>query len=151
MLYGAVDATAIQRVLLPVTAGPNSRLAAEIAGAFRDSLGAPIHAVTVIERGTKRPDAEAMVLAARETAVAGGLPAEVQVLHRRETARGLAAAALPTDLVVIGGPSVGPTLPLFGETIPTTIAKRGASPVLVVRAVEPKRAGRFERAFFGRR
>ncbi|MEZ4412537.1 MAG: hypothetical protein R2910_06095, partial [Gemmatimonadales bacterium] len=107
--------------------------------------------VTVIERGTKRPEAEAMVAAARETAVAGGLPAEVQVLHRRETARGLAAAAAPTDLVVIGGPSAGPTLPLFGETIPTTIAKRGASPVLVVRAVEPRRAGRFERAFFGRR
>ncbi len=55
------------------------------------------------------------------------------------------------DLVVIGSPSVGPTLPLFGDTVPTTIAKRGTSPVLVVRAVAPQRAGRFERAFFGQR
>lgn len=151
VLYGTVDPAAIRRVLLPVTAGPNSRLAAELAGAFRDGFHAPIHAVTVIERGTRRPEAETMVAAARATAIAGGLPAEVQVLHRRETARGLAAVATPADLVILGGPSAGPTLPLFGDTIPTTIAKRGAGPVLVVRAVEPKRAGRFERAFFGRR
>ena len=91
-----------------------------------------------------------MVRAARETLTAAELPPELQVLHRRDTAHGLAAAVLPSDLVVIGGPTAGPTLPLFGETVPTTIARRGASPVLVVRAVEPKRAGRFERAFFGR-
>ena len=91
-----------------------------------------------------------MVRAAQETVAGAGLPA-VQVLHRLDTARALAGAVRSSDLVVIGGPSAGPTLPLFGETVPTTIAKRGASPVLVVRAAEPQRAGRFQRAFFGLR
>jgi amino acid transporter/nucleotide-binding universal stress UspA family protein len=150
VLYGAIDAPAIRRVLVPVTAGPNSRLAAELATAFRDEFHASIHPVTVVERGTKRQEAEAMIRAARDTAEAAGLTPEVQVLYRRETARGLAAMVMSSDLVVIGGPTAGPTLPLFGETVPTTIARRGASPVLVVRAVEPQRAGRFERAFFGR-
>ena len=150
VLYGAVDAAAIRRILVPVTRGPNSLLAAELATAFRDGYGASIQPVTVVERGTRRQEAEAMVRAARETLTAAELPPELQVLHRRDTAHGLAAAVLPSDLVVIGGPTAGPTLPLFGETVPTTIARRGASPVLVVRAVEPKRAGRFERAFFGR-
>jgi amino acid transporter/nucleotide-binding universal stress UspA family protein len=151
VLYGAVNPTAIRRILVPLTGSANSRLAAELAVAFRDGFEAPVQAVTVVERGTRRPEAEAMVLAARATAEAGSLPPDVQVLHRRDTARGLAAAAQPSDLVVIGGPSAGPTLPLFGETVPTTITRRGQSPVLVVRAVEPRRAGRFERAFFGRR
>jgi len=150
VLYGAVDAAAIRRILVPVTSGPNSLLAAELATAFRDEYGAPIQPVTVLERGTRRQEAEAMVRAARDTLAAAELPLELQVLRRRDTARGLAAAVMSSDLVVIGGPTAGPTLPLFGETVPTTIARRGASPVLVVRAVEPRRAGRFERAFFGR-
>ncbi len=151
VLYGAVDPKAILRVVVPITAGPNSRFAAELATAFRDGLDVPIHPVTVVERGTQRPVAEAMVQAARETAKEAGLQLEVQVLHRRETASGLANAVGVQSLVVMGGPSEGPTLPLFGDTVPTTIAKRGTSPVLVVRAVTPHRAGRFERAFFGQR
>ncbi len=85
VLYGAVDATAIRRIVVPITTGANSRLAGELATAFRDGFNAEIHPVTVVERGTKRPVAEALVRAARETAESAGLPAEVQVLHRRET------------------------------------------------------------------
>ena len=151
VVYGALDTGSIRSILVPVTRGPNSQLAAELAGAFRDGLGAPLRVVTVVERGTERKVAEEMVQAARTTADAAGLSPEVAVLHRREVGRGLAAAAVPDELVIIGGPSSGPTLPLFGETVPATIAKHGANPVLVVRTVAPHRAGRFERAFFGRR
>ena len=54
------------------------------------------------------------------------------------------------ELVLIGAPSSGPVVPLFGETIPALIAKRGRNPVVVVRHVEELRARRFERLFFAR-
>jgi len=55
------------------------------------------------------------------------------------------------DLVVIGAPSSGPVVPLWGDTIPALIAKRGRNPVIVVRDVEEQSGRRFERVFFARK
>jgi hypothetical protein len=73
---------------------------------------------------------------------------ELDVLHRRQIGLGLARATRPGDLVLIGAPSVGPVVPLVGDTIPALLARGGRTPVMVVRDVEQKRALRFERVFF---
>ncbi len=151
VVYGTVDPARIRSILIPVTTGKNSRLAAELAPACESWFKTPSRLVTVLERGTERKRAEEMVAQARETAAGAGLQQELRILHRKEVGRGLAAFADPGELVLIGGPSTGATAPLLGETVPATIARSGQNPVLVVRAVEPHRSGRFERVFFGRR
>ncbi len=151
VVYGMVAKDSVESVLLPVTTGKNSQLAAELAPAFAAWFGTKTRVVTVVERGTERRTAEGLVSAARATMARAGLEADLKVLHRREIGRGLARSARPRELVLIGGPSSGPTAPLIGETVPVTIAKSGANPVLVVRAVEQRAVGRFERAFFGKR
>jgi hypothetical protein len=53
--------------------------------------------------------------------------------------------------VVIGAPSSGPVVPLWGDTMPALIAKRGHNPVIVVRDVAEHHSHRFERVFFTRK
>ncbi len=151
VVYGTITKDNIKGVLVPVTSGKNSKLAAELAHAFASWFEADTRVVTVLERGIERQTAEHQVTAARGTMESAGLKADLKVLHRREIGRGLAQSARPHELVLIGGPSTGPTAPLIGETVPVSIAKGGTNPVIVVRAVEQHTAGRFERAFFGKR
>jgi len=150
VVYGKMARGSVGGILVPVTTGRNSQLAAELAPGFAAWFGSDVRAVTVLERGMEPDAAEDLVGAARETVERAGLEAELQVIHRREVGRGLARSARPRELVLVGGPSSGPTAPLIGETIPVTIAKSGSNPVVVVRAIEPRAPGRFERAFFGK-
>jgi amino acid transporter/nucleotide-binding universal stress UspA family protein len=151
VVYGTIDPTRITSILVPITTGNNSLLAAELAPSCVEWFAVPSRLVTVVERGTARPCAEAMVAAAQSTATEAGLDQELTILHRKDVGLGLAADAQPNELVLIGGPSSGATTPLLGETVPAAIARSGQNPVLVVRAVQPQRTGRFERAFFGSR
>jgi len=150
VVYGKMTKGFVGGILVPVTTGRHSQLAAELAPGFAAWFESDIRAVTVLERGMEPDDATELVDAARVTVERAGLQAELQVIHRREVGRGLARSARPRELVLVGGPSSGPTAPLIGETVPVTIAKSGSNPVVVVRAVEPRAPGRFERAFFGK-
>jgi hypothetical protein len=148
ILYGAVRHDAVQEIVVPVTKGPNSVLAARLAASFARWFEARIRPITVIGRDLSRDDVDALTEEALETLRRAELEGELEVLRRRELVRGLLRFIRPNQLVLIGAPSVGPIVPLIGETIPAMIARRGLNPVLVVREVEEQRAHRFERVFF---
>lgn len=151
VLYGTLERDSVGEIVVPVTGGQNSVLAASLAPAFADWCNASTGALTVIERGI--PDtyasqlAESAQAALREAEFVG----ELQVMRRTDLASGLLRAIRSNQLVLIGAPSTGPVMPLIGETIPALIARRGRNPVLVVRTVAERRAHRFERWFFARR
>lgn len=148
VVYGSIEPEEVRRVVVPVTTGQNSELAAELAPAFADWLDARVRPITVVERGVPQAKNEDFVARAKQTLESAGCTEELEVLRRREIGRGLVRAIKKGDLVLVGAPSTGAVVPVVGETIPAMIARGGRNPVVVVRDVEPRRARRFERVFF---
>jgi amino acid transporter/nucleotide-binding universal stress UspA family protein len=151
VLYGKLESSSVREVVVPVTGGRNSVLAASLAPAFAEWCEASMEAVTVIERTVPDDDAERLEQDARATLREAEFGGELQVMRRGNLASGLLRAIRRNQLVLIGAPSVGPVMPVIGETIPALIARRGRNPVLVVRTVAERREQRFERWFFARR
>jgi amino acid transporter/nucleotide-binding universal stress UspA family protein len=150
IVYGRLQADRVKGIVVPVTGQANPRLAAELAPAFADRFAAPTRAVTVVEHGLSAEESERHAKEAAATLEAAGLQAPLEVLHRREIASGLSGAIRRGELVLMGAPSDGPVAAVVGETVPGSIARSGRNAVIVVRGVEPHRAHRFERLFFGR-
>jgi len=148
VLYGTVRHGAVREVVVPVTRGINSVLAARLAPTFAGWFDARIRPITVIGRGLSADSVHKFTEQALATLREAELEAELEVLRRKELARGLLRFIRPNQLVLLGAPSVGPIVPLIGETIPAMIARRGLNPVLVVREVQEHRTHHFERVFF---
>ncbi len=151
VVYGMLAADRVRRIVVPVTSGANSQLAAELAPAFAAGLQADSQAVTVIPSDAPADDARRWEQAARETLAAAELSADLEVLRRRDAARGLARYVRRDDLVIIGAPSTDPVAALLGETVPAVLASAGRCPMIVVRDVEARRTPRFDRFFLGMR
>jgi amino acid transporter/nucleotide-binding universal stress UspA family protein len=148
VLYGSVRHGAVREVVVPVTKGVNSVLAARLASTFAGWFDARIRPITVIGRGLSADNVHKFTEQALATLREAELEAELEVLRRKELARGLLRFIRPNQLVLLGAPSIGPIVPLIGETIPAMIARRGLNPVLVVREVQEHRTHHFERVFF---
>jgi amino acid transporter/nucleotide-binding universal stress UspA family protein len=151
VVYGTVERSNVKEVVVPVSRGANSVLAAKLAPVVGEWFGVPVRAVTVVDRDLPVADAEAAVAETQRLLDDAGFDGELDVKRRREPERALVRSIKRDQLVLIGAPSVGPIVPLIGETIPAAIARRGRNPVIVVRDVEEQRAPRFERVFFARR
>jgi amino acid transporter len=152
VVYGRIDPGRIRGVVVPVTSGANSQLAAELAPGFATQFETPARAVTVIPSDAPEQEAKALERAARETlGKAETEELELQVLRRREVGRGLVGALRPDELVLIGAPTTDPVAALLAETLPGAIARGGRGPMIVVRDVEAHQAARFERFFKSRK
>jgi amino acid transporter len=151
VVYGAILPDRVREVVVPVTSGANSQLAAELAPAFAAEYGTTIRALTVIPTGVPGPEAETLEHRARETLAAAGARSELQVLRRRDIGSGLVRAVSRDALVVIGAPTTDPVAALLAETFPGIIAQSGRGPLIVVRDVEAHRTGRFQGFFLGRK
>jgi len=148
VVYGSLARGALSGVVTPVTAGSNSRLAAELVPAMCEWLKLPARFVTIVPDDVDETDSRAAVEIAQDTAAASGLPAQVDVLRGADAGRGLLAGLRPDEVVLVGAPSVGPISPLLGETVPGVLATHHSGPVLIVRNVE-SHPRRFRRFFFG--
>jgi nucleotide-binding universal stress UspA family protein len=150
VVYGTVRPERIRRVVVPVSKGANSQLAAELAPGFARRFQASTHAITVVPAGSgANGDAERLEREARETLAEAAFAGELQVVRRRSAADALVRVVGRDDLVIIGAPSTDPVAALVGETVPGRLAARGRAPVVVVRDVEATHRGRFERFFLG--
>jgi amino acid transporter/nucleotide-binding universal stress UspA family protein len=150
VVYGKIEAGRISRIVVPVTRRPNSRLAAELAGAFAEAYDASCRAVTIVPPGVTGQEEMELLDAARETIEESGFEGPLDVLRSADVARTLGAGLRKGDLVLLGAPSTGPVAGILIETVPALIARHGRNPVVVVREVEEHRASRFEKAFFAR-
>jgi hypothetical protein len=149
VVYGDILPDQIRRVVIPVTKGANSTLAAELAPGFAAQFDVRVRAFTVIPNDASVSEAEGMEANARKTLEDAQSAAELEVLRRREVKPGLVGALGRNDLVLIGAASTDPVAALLAETLPGLIAKQGRGPLIVVRDVEAHRTGRFE-SFFSR-
>jgi nucleotide-binding universal stress UspA family protein len=148
VVYGRVAPGRIRRIVVPVTGGANSQLAAELAPGFASQLQAGIQALTVVSQDTPEEEVSAIEAEAKRTIMLARLGTDLRVLRTREVGRGLVEALSPDDLVIIGAPRTDPVAALLAETLPGTIGRHAPGPMLVVRDVEAHHTGRFE-AFFG--
>jgi amino acid transporter/nucleotide-binding universal stress UspA family protein len=150
IVSGTIRPGEVAGVLVPVTPSPNSELAARLAPAFAAWFEAPARAITVIDRELTDADAERVEEETRTLVGAAAAQAPLQVLRRGEPSRAITRAVKPDEVVVIGAPSTGPLTPLFGETIPTLLARHDRNAVIVVRKVQQQQAHLFDRVFFSR-
>ena len=111
-----------------------------LAPAFATAFSVAVRALTIVERGVTASEAKRREAAARETLETAGFEHELEVLRHRDVSRAITGAIRHAELVLIGAPSVGPVVPIFGDTIPALLAKRGQNPVVVVRDVEATRS-----------
>ena len=151
VVYGDIVPAKIRRIVVPVTKGANSRLAAELAPGFAAEFDTGVRALTVIPTYASGIEAEGMEASARKTLEDAGSDAGLEVLRRREVGPGLVGAVGRDEFVLIGAASTDPVAALLAETLPGLIAKQGRGPMMVVRDVEAHRTGRFERFFSVRR
>ena len=141
----------MKQIVIPVTKGGNSQLAAELAPAYAEWFEVTARAMTVIPTDVTDAQAERTATATRQTLTDAEYSGDLAVLRRQNISRGLTRAIRRGELVLIGAPSVGPVVPLWGDTVPALIARRGRNPVIVVRDIEEQRSRRFERGFFARK
>ncbi|MBK5255892.1 MAG: amino acid permease [Vicinamibacteria bacterium] len=149
VVYGSIRSQDLTGVVVPVTTGPNSRLAVELTPAISDWIKGPARFMTIVPDDVDESTADRAMELARTTLSASEPPAELLALHGPDAARGLLAEVRLHDLVLVGAPSEGPISPLFGETVPGVLATHSSGPVVIVRNVEPHQSGRFQRFFFG--
>ena len=148
VVYGEIRPAAVKQVLVPITEGRNSELAAELLPAFSEGFQAPARLVTMVDRGFSDAEAANAEELAAGTAKASGLELKPELLRASDVGRGLVNRIRKNQLVLVGAPSAGPIAPILGETVPGMIAASGRAPVVVVRGVEAHRESRFERVFF---
>jgi len=148
VVYGSLTRRPLTGVVVPVTTGVNSRLAAELAPAMSEWAGVPTRFVTVVPDDLDEAAANKAVEIAEATVSASALPGKVHVLRGPDAGRGLLDEVRPDELVLVGAPSTGPISPLLGETVPGLLAARTEGPVVIVRNVE-QQTSRFQRFFFG--
>ena len=151
VVYGVIVPDRVRGVVVPVTAGANSQLAAELARSFARQFKTAARAITVIPTGLEESDAVALESEARATLQQAGTEAKLEVLRRRDVGPGVIEALGRDELVLIGAPSTDPMAALLAETLPGMVAKQGRGPMIVVRDVEAHASGRFERFFLGRK
>ena len=149
VVYGSMTDGPVASVVIPVTAGTNSRLASELTPALSAWIGGTPRFITVVPDDVDKATATKVVGVARETMSASGMEGDLDVVHGPDPGRGLVSAVRPDELVLLGAPSSGPISPLFGETVPGLLAARAAGPVVIVRNVEPQQSHRFGKFFFG--
>jgi amino acid transporter len=151
VLYGTVVPEKIRGVVVPVTAGANSQLAAELGRSFARQFDARPRAVTVIPSELAGAEVEKLRAEAEETLEKSGTETQLEVLRYSDVGQGLVRALGRDELVLIGAPSTDPVAALLAETLPGLVARQNRGPTLVVRDVEAHASGRFERFFTGRK
>ncbi len=151
ILYGRLDPTRVRAVVVPVTDGANSRLAASLAPVLGRSFRIPVRALTVVPPGDADPRGQALIAAAQDTLQAVAWTEPGRVVRSWDPAQAIVDAVGPDDLIVLGAPSTDPVAALVGETIPSALAARRRAPMMVVRDVAPRPAWRFQRFFLGTR
>lgn len=149
VVYGSISAPGLRSVVVPVTTGVNSRLAVELTPAISAWVKAPARFVTVVPDDVDESAVARAIGLARETVGEATPPEDLLVLRSPDPGRRLLAELGPGSVTVVGAPSDGPISPLFGETVPGLLAMSSAGPVVIVRNVEPRQSGRFQRFFFG--
>src|SRR5579884_318160 len=151
VVYGSLGSDGVRGVVVPVTAGANARLAAELAPAFGRRLGVPVRAVTVVPPELTADEASRLVAPVQDMLAGATQLPPLAVVRARDVIQGLVATIAADELVVIGAPSTDPVAALVGQTVPGTLAALGRNPVIVVRDIVPQRAHRFERFFLSMR
>jgi nucleotide-binding universal stress UspA family protein len=148
VVYGSFANRPVRRVAVPVTAGPNSRLASELTPAFSEWVGGVPRFLTIVPDDVDKATATKAVGLAQETMEFSGTDGELEVVHGPDPGRGLVSSVRPDELVLVGAPSSGPISPLFGETVPGLLAARADGPVVIVRNIQ-QQTDRFQTFFFG--
>jgi len=151
IVYGRLEPARVRGVVVPVTSGPNPRLAATLGPALARDLGVQARALTVVPSDVSEDEAEALVSAARRTLEDSGWSEAPQVVRGLDAVGALASMIRPGELVIIGAPSTDSVAALVGETVPNALAALGYTPLLVVRDVPPRPAWGFQRFFLRER
>jgi amino acid transporter len=151
IVYGRLDPARVQGVVVPVTPGPNPRLAASLGPALARDFGVRARALTVVPPDLPGDEAATMVGETTRTLEQSGWNATPTVVRGFDAVAALATEIRPDELVIIGAPSTDSVAALVADTVPNALAALGHTPLLVVRDVPARPAWGFQRFFLRER
>jgi len=123
-----------RNILVPVSSGPNTRLALQLAGLLVDPRQGTVHALHVHQPGRRVMDADALVAGVMLKAE---LPLErygIRILVSDHPKRVILEEAQNADLVIIGASLPGWGRRMLHISLPEEIARECDKPMIVVRA-----------------
>jgi amino acid transporter/nucleotide-binding universal stress UspA family protein len=124
----------LRNILVPISSGPNTRLASRLAGLLVDPLEGTVRALHVHHPGRRVMDADALVAGVMLKAE---LPQErysIGMLTSPYPKRVILEAAQNADLVIIGASLAGWGRRMLRISLPEEIARECDKPMIVVRA-----------------
>jgi APA family basic amino acid/polyamine antiporter len=121
-------------ILVPISSGPNTRLALRLAGLLVDPLEGTVRALHVHQPGRRVMDADALVAGVMLKAEQPQQRYEVRILTSAYPKRVILAEAQNADLVIIGASLPGWGRRMLRISLPEEIARECDKPMIVVRA-----------------
>jgi amino acid transporter/nucleotide-binding universal stress UspA family protein len=138
VLHGQLSPDSIRTMLIPFGRDIHTRLATEIAPAFRDYFHCGVKIVLVFEPGTAPAEREEREKTVRELLSTNGLWGELKILHDVDILQGILAESREADLILMGGRTGDFMELLFGRSLAQEITEQSACPVLWVKEYEER-------------
>ena len=133
----------VDRVLIPISGGPNALKQLWIAKEIASRYGVPAHVLHVIQDGSPAPGgftgSSSQVALAEAQARAMGISEPVEVCVAKDVVSGVAVTARPSDLIAMGAPNYWRMATHFAGSVPDLIAQRVPNPLLMLLSRKPSR------------
>lgn len=130
--FGARSRSVLESILVPVSGGPNSGAAVDVALALARYWSASLRLMTVVSSGEGAARMEADTRLHNYTDDIDTVPFDICVRTREDVMVAITDAAGDHDLTVIGESERSLFRRLFTGTIPERLAERSETPLLVV-------------------
>ena len=133
----------VDRVLIPISGGPNALKQLWVAKEIACRYGVPAHVLHVIQDGSPAlrgfTGSTSQVALAEAQARALGIPGPVEVCVAKDVVSGVAFTARPNDLIAMGAPNYWRMATHFAGSIPDLIAQRVPNSLLMLLGRKPSR------------
>ena len=138
VLHGTFSKEGIRRVLIPFGSDIHTRLAVEMARAFKDYYNCSIKIAVVFEPDVLLPERNEKLDDIRKVVSENSLEAEVEAIHESDVLRAILRKAREVDLILMGARTGDFLQLLLGKSLTREITEGAPCAVLWVKEYEER-------------
>jgi amino acid transporter/nucleotide-binding universal stress UspA family protein len=138
VLHGTFPPEGVRRILIPFGSDIHTRLAVEMARAFKDYYNCSIKIAVVFEPEVPLPERGEKLEDIRKVVSENALEAEVEAIHETDVLRGILRKAREADLILMGARTGDFLQLLLGKSLTREITEGAPCAVLWVKEYEER-------------
>jgi amino acid transporter/nucleotide-binding universal stress UspA family protein len=138
VLHGTFPPEGVRRILIPFAPDIHTRLAVEMAQAFKDYYNCSIKIAVVFEPEVSPPEREEQLQEIRKLVQENRLEAEVEVIHDTDVVRGILQKAREADLILMAARTGDFLQLLLGKSLSREITEGAPCAVLWAKEFEER-------------